>query len=43
MLHFSPHFPFRKRFRFMLTLALALLGVGNQSAHAQKVVMQGFW
>ncbi|MBU6120565.1 T9SS type A sorting domain-containing protein [Hymenobacter sp. PAMC29290] len=43
MMHFSPRFPFRKRFRFALALAIALLGVGNQAAHAQKVVMQGFW
>lgn len=43
MMHFTPHFPFRKRFRFTLALAMALLGAGNQSAHAQKVVMQGFW
>ena len=43
MLHFSPHFPFRKRFRFALALTMALLGAGTQSAHAQKVVMQGFW
>ena len=43
MLHFTPHFPFRKRFRFALALALALLGAGNQAASAQKVVLQGFW
>lgn len=42
MLHFFPYFTFRKRFRFALALAVALLGAGNQSAHAQKVVMQGF-
>ena len=43
MMHFSPHFPFRKRFRFTLALAVALLGVGTHPAHAQKVVMQGFF
>ena len=43
MMHFSPHFPFRKRFRFAFALALALLASGNQSVKAQKVVMQGFW
>ena len=43
MMHFSSHFPFRKRFRFTLALAMALLGAGTQSAHAQKVVLQGFW
>ena len=43
MMHFSPHFPFRKRFRFVMVLAMALLGAGNQAAQAQKVVLQGFW
>ena len=43
MMHFSSHFPFRKRFRFAFALALALLGVGTQAARAQQVVLQGFW
>ncbi len=43
MMHFSQHFPFRKRFRFALAIAIALLGAGNQAAQAQKVVMQGFF
>ena len=43
MTHFSPSFIFRKRFRSFWMLALLLLGLENQSAHAQKVVLQGFW
>ena len=43
MMHFSPHFIFRKRFRTFWILALLLLGLENQAAHAQKVVIQGFW
>jgi len=42
MLHFSPPFSFRKRFRSFCLLA-AMMGLGNQAAHAQQVVLQGFW
>ena len=43
MMHFSPHFHFRKRFRSFLVLGLLMLGLGNQAACAQQVVLQGFW
>ena len=40
MVHFSPQFHFRKRFRSFLVLGLLLLGLGNQAAHAQQVVLR---
>ena len=43
MMHFFPHFHFRKRFRSFLVLSLLLLSLGNQAARAQQVVLQGFW
>ena len=43
MMHFSPHFIFRKRFRAFWLFTLLLLGLENQAAHAQKLVIQGFW
>lgn len=42
MMHFSPRFTFRKRFRFLWLLGI-LLGLGSQAANAQQVVLQGFW
>jgi len=43
MMHFSPGFSFRKRFRSFWVFALLLFGLQNQAAYAQKVVLQGFW
>jgi hypothetical protein len=43
MMHFSHYFPFRKRFRLTLALAMALLGAGSHPAKAQQVVLQGYW
>ena len=43
MMHFSPYFDFRKRFRYAAVLLLILLFSGNQQVKAQQVVLQGFW
>ncbi|GAA3975186.1 T9SS type A sorting domain-containing protein [Hymenobacter antarcticus] len=43
MMHFSPYFDYRKRFRYAALLILALLFAGNQQVKAQQVVLQGFW